>query len=402
MTAIRMALVVVLLSGVAVADEADVKRAIDLLTKQRTGTELTAEELAAVDEAAGDWRSVRDIRDRGRRGDTLTADEKKLIELALEVRAKRASEARAAYREAHPPRTSTGLVALTDLGSVKHKGEEGGLYPGGSNVPPEKHIEAGLRFAEQVVPLGSDGHPSSDGSIVLLSQGMSNTTQEFRAFQRLASQEKVNPRVLLVDGAQGGQSADRTADPSGNYWNGVDRRLAAAGVTREQVQVVWLKNATPRPEDSFPAEAIKLKKHLVANIHILKDRFPNLKMVYLSSRIYAGYAESALNPEPHAYETAFSVKWLVADQIGGAPELNFDPESGPVRAPWLAWGPYLWADGTDARSDGMFYLREDLAVDGTHPSENGRAKVARQMMEFFKTDPTARPWFVTHKGQSAE
>ena len=139
---------------------------------------------------------------------------------------------------------------------------------------------------------------------------MSNTTQEFRAFQKLASEDQINPNVLLVGGAQGRQLADCTADPSGNYWKGVDRRLDDS--VREQVQVICLKKATPRPEAPFPKEAVELKKHLVANIHILKDRFQNLELLYLASRIYAGYAESPLNPEPRAYENAFSVKWLIA------------------------------------------------------------------------------------------
>jgi hypothetical protein len=275
------------------------------------------------------------------------------------------------------------------------KGERGGLYPGGQNEPPKKHLEAGLKLAASVVPLGADGSPSPEGTIVVLSQGMSNTTQEFRAFQKLASEQQINPKVLLVDGAQGGQSADRTADPSGNYWKGVDRRLDGAGVTREQVQVVWLKNATPRPEAAFPEEAVDLKTHLVANVHILKDRFPNLKLLYLSSRIYAGYAESPLNLEPHAYETAFSVKWLIADQISGMQELNYDPEAGVVPSPWIGWGPYLWADGVTARSDGLVYVREDLRVDGTHPSDAGKAKVAGLLLTFFKTDQTTKSWFLS-------
>jgi hypothetical protein len=34
---------------------------------------------------------------------------------------------------------------------------------------------------------------------------------------------------------------------------------------------------------------------------------------------------------------------------------------GPVRAPLLLWGPYLWADGaTPRKSDGLFYAPEDL------------------------------------------
>jgi hypothetical protein len=89
------------------------------------------------------------------------------------------------------------------------------------------------------------------------------------------------------------------------------------------------------------------------------------------------------------------VKWLIESQIGGAPDLNFDPDRGPVRAPWLAWGPYLWADGVKPRGDGLTYAKSDFGPDGTHPSPTvGRDKVARLLLNLFKTDPTARLWFL--------
>ena len=71
------------------------------------------------------------------------------------------------------------------------------------------------------------------------------------------------------------------------------------------------------------------------------------------------------------------------------------PVAGAVKAPLLLWGPYLWADGvTPRQSDRLTYTREDLAGDGTHPSEAGRDKVARVMLDFFKTDPLAKSWFM--------
>jgi hypothetical protein len=36
----------------------------------------------------------------------------------------------------------------------------------------------------------------------------------------------------------------------------------------------------------------------------------------------------------------------------------------------------------------------DVAEDGIHPSASGRLKVARLLLAFFTSDPTARPWFV--------
>ena len=174
----------------------------------------------------------------------------------------------------------------------------------------------------------------------------------------------------------------------------VDERLKAAGVTRQQVQAAWVLQANPGPNRPFPAEVKELQHNLADTLHVMQDRFPNLKIAYLSSRTYAGYATSPLNPEPHAYESGFAVKWLIADQLAGKVELNYDPAKGPVRAPWLEWGPYLWADGTKANKDGLSYVRSDYTEqDGTHPSPSGREKVAERLLQFLKTDPTAHPWF---------
>ena len=85
---------------------------------------------------------------------------------------------------------------------------------------------------------------------------------------------------------------------------------------------------------------------------------------------------------------------LIQDQIAGNPELNFDAELGNVKAPLLLWGPYLWADGlTPRQSDQLVWTRENLADDGTHPSQSGRWKVAEMLLDFFKTDPLAESWF---------
>jgi hypothetical protein len=126
-----------------------------------------------------------------------------------------------------------------------------------------------------------------------------------------------------------------------------------------------------------------------------KARFPNLRIAYLSSRIYGGYAGSNLNPEPYAYEGAFPARWLIQDQIKGDAALSYGAGGSEAKVPLLLWGPYLWADGmTPRKSDGLFYKREDLASDGTHPSTEGREKVAKVMLQFYKTDPLAKSWFV--------
>ncbi|HET6879994.1 MAG TPA: hypothetical protein VFI31_07555 [Pirellulales bacterium] len=288
---------------------------------------------------------------------------------------------------------------LDELGADGYHGYQGGLYPGGTNERPADHEAAGIKLASQVAPLDAQGQHAEDGRIVLLTVGMSNTMQASTAFKRLADADgEKNPRLVIVNGAQGGMSADRITNPddgaSGQkYWNAVDEALKRAGVTREQVQVVWMKQAEPGPTQGFPKYAQKLEQDMAAIVRILPGRFPNVKLCYLSPRTYGGYAKSPLNPEPYAYESAFSIKWLIERQLQGDAELNCDPQKGPVQAPWLSWGAYLWANGSKPNSAGLAFEEADFAPDGTHESPTGQQKVGRQLLSFFKTDSTTKPWF---------
>jgi hypothetical protein len=207
-----------------------------------------------------------------------------------------------------------------------------------------------------------------------------------------------------VDGAQGGMDSLAWADPPQRIrrgqpdpWAVLDQRLKQAGVTDQQVQVAWIKQARINPAalGEFPKHAEALKEDLAVIIGKLAEKFPNLRLAYLSSRIYAGYAATPLNPEPYAYESAFAVRRLIQDQIRGEPGLDHDPDQGKVKAPVLLWGPYLWADGVKGRmTDDLAWERGDLAGDGTHPSPSGQRKVAGLLLKFLMTDPTTRPWFV--------
>ena len=280
-------------------------------------------------------------------------------------------------------RSSVGLVPLKDLGTATYKGFTGGLYPDGSNTPAAAYLAAGMRASARVVPRAPDGRALPSGRIVLLSIGMSNTTQEYQAFMRSAAADRsMSPRVLLVDGAQGGQDAERIKDPAAPFWSRVDERLARAGAAARQVQVVWLKQAIAREMRPFPQDARGLQQSLGSVVEILRTRYPNLKLVYLSSRTYAGYATTPLNPEPYAYQSGFAVKWLIREHM-----------QGKRGGPWLGWGPYLWTDGTQGRKDGLEWTCADVREDGTHPSASGQAKVGGLLLRFFKTSPTTRGWF---------
>jgi Cu/Ag efflux protein CusF len=295
-------------------------------------------------------------------------------------------------------KASVGLKPLTEMtASDKYKGEDGGLYGDGKNEPPEAHLSAAKKETAKIEALDADGKSAKDGTIGLVSISMSNATMEFSLFKQLADKDAAkSPRVTVVDCAQGGQAMAEWVDPKGRAWTEANRRLASAKVSPNQVQIVWVKLANKGPRGELSDHGKKLQKDTLAVLHDAKERFPNLRIAYLGSRIYAGWASTPLNPEPYAYEGAFVVRWLIQDQIKGDGELNYDSARGAVKAPLLLWGPYFWGDGTTPRkSDGVVWERKDLAGDGTHPSQSGRQKVADMLLKFFKSDPLAASWFVT-------
>ena len=314
-------------------------------------------------------------------------------------------------------RTSVGLTPVSDLGAGAYLGFTGGLYPGGSNSIPQDHFAAGLARAAQIQPLDTQGNPSPTGKYVLLSIGMSNTSNEFCApgtttactpetfMPRAAADPRVDHSSLaIVNGAQGGQDAQAWTSPTANTYNVVrDQRLSAFQLTEAQVQAVWLKQANGGPTASLPnsnADAYRLLTNLGMILRAMKIRYPNLKQVFLSNRMYAGYASTALNPEPYAYESGFAVKWVIEAQINQMRGLPQDPRAGDLNyntvVPWIGWGPDLWANGTTARSDGLTYVCSDLNSDGTHPAASGRAKVASLLLNFFLSSSMTRGWFLAY------
>jgi hypothetical protein len=154
---------------------------------------------------------------------------------------------------------------------------------------------------------------------------------------------------------------------------------------------------------TFPAHARALQADITALLNIAHQRYPNLRIVYLSSRTFGGWSGRASgSPEPYAYESGFGTRWLVQNQIKGDAQLNFDPAKGDVRAPLLLWGPYLWAQGPNPRKlDGLTWTQNDVRPDQLHPNESGCHKTTTLLLNFFKTNPGTSRWFVK-TGEKAE
>jgi hypothetical protein len=330
--------------------------------------------------------------------------------------------------------------------SQSYLGYPGGLYENGGNTPPADHDAAGLAAAAAVQPLNTSGNPNPAGNIVLLGVGMSNANYEFSVFAPEADvvgSGSNYPTVVTLNGARAeatvcwwtyvqGIPNCGTADLGNQYDRVRDSVLAPAGLTEAQVQVLWIKEA-----DSFPAESLGnpslcdpsvggcvnnvpitstgsgcavsstaeacyfdgLMGQMIRAAHI---RYPNLKQIFISSRIYGGYVSFQANPEPYAYEYGFAIKWLIENQVIQTRTGRVDPVTGDLSyidgsAAWTAWGPYIWANSVQPQTFAGIawgvYPTDDFLSDGTHPSTPaGSQLVATQLMNFFLTSPYTT-WF---------
>lgn len=312
-----------------------------------------------------------------------------------------------------------GLIPLTDLGAAGYAGLPGGLYPNGANEMPAEHAQAGAIAASRIQPLDSLGNPAGEGKIILLSVGIANAAEEFcgdtnsnctiESFAGQASQRAdLNPNLALVNGAIYGRDTTAWDSRDDENYNLIrDELLLPQGLTEQQVQVVWLKlaNGNAARQETLPAnqaDAYILMRQLGNVIRTLKERYPNLLQVFLSSRSYAGYAPQSANPEPYAYESGFAVKWVIEAQINqmAAGGESVDERAGNLNyqrlSPWIAWGPYLWASGSSPRSDGFSWQPTDVDGDGVRPSPAGIQKIGQLLHNFFATSPTTAPWFLHH------
>ncbi|HZQ69849.1 MAG TPA: hypothetical protein VFA68_15100 [Terriglobales bacterium] len=155
----------------------------------------------------------------------------------------------------------------------------------------------------------------------------------------------LNSQVYIFDGARGGETLDRW-DPNGYYRNvtcpvnnvfgdgecnykRVQGLLTPNGFTEKQVQAIFIKVSTEHPQCDLSGlhclagvntpDAYVSEQYMGNILRYLKccsavtqlPRYPNLHQVFISSRIYGGYAQNpptggtngCLSPEPYAYQT---------------------------------------------------------------------------------------------------
>jgi uncharacterized protein YjdB len=339
---------------------------------------------------------------------------------------------------------STPIPLMDMTATENYLNFSGGLYENSSDTVPSDHDADGKSFAAQIQPLDTNGNPSASGTIVFVSFGMSNAQIEFNSFVTITQgNSKVNQSTLHIsNGASSEQDAcywfPAEGPPSCNsqFENEYDRisgDLSSNGLSANQVQVAWIDNANGRVHsenrgcvpfgtlcnplcdpttvgcvnNENTTNALNEEEEFGESLRAAKTRFPNLKLVFFSSRVYGGYANSdAADPEPFAYETGYGIKWLIQAQINQVATGSVDPVAGDLsyaNAPWIAWSAYFWADGDTPRSDGLVWCNgqtgapcngeQDFGPDGLHLTATGGDKAANLLLNYFLTSPYTKSWF---------
>ncbi|HTW30175.1 MAG TPA: choice-of-anchor D domain-containing protein, partial [Candidatus Sulfotelmatobacter sp.] len=197
------------------------------------------------------------------------------------------------------PVAGTPLVAINDLGTGLFEGDEGGLYPNGANVRPSGQDAAGVALAQGIVPLNTSGTYSPTGQYVMMAIGESTAQNEFNRFLPIANSDpEKNPHLVLVNGAQGGATPNNFTSTSSVYWATVlNNYLPQNGVTANQVVVIWMEDTDGIATGKFPSDITTLQSEYETMMQTMHTLFPNLKMVYFSSRVYGGYSNGVGTPD---------------------------------------------------------------------------------------------------------
>jgi hypothetical protein len=162
---------------------------------------------AAQGEQAVDWAKARELLRRSQTGEQLSREDQAYLDRARAIRERGGGGPRPdGASRSQGGKESYGLKPLDEMtADDRYQGQDGGLYGGGRNVPTAAHRKAAEAAIVRIRPLDAHGTPSADGRIGFISISMSNATQEFSAFVRMAdADEAKSPRVHIVDCAQGG------------------------------------------------------------------------------------------------------------------------------------------------------------------------------------------------------
>jgi len=293
--------------------------------------------------------------------------------------------------------TDTIKIPLTDMGSRTYMGYEGYLYPNATNTPSGQYAEDLKTFALSIAPLDSFGVVNTKkGKIGFIAIGASTCGIMMNGLiEKTQNNPLTNPYLRLATCVSGGASINEIMNPNDPYWGVAMSKLKQRGLNFRQVQVVYIETDDSTKDRSFPVRPLRSKDFYGQATRVLKIKFPNIKLVYLTGRTTTFIKPKPkimnVNAEPDPYYNGWACKFLIQDQINGLPNLAYKGDSAV--APMITWGWYEWADGTNIPRNDGFTWTVDKTSDGLHANEEGADELTDYFQDFLLTDPVAKTWY---------
>jgi hypothetical protein len=261
-----------------------------------------------------------------------------------------------------------------------------GLYLDGRNVPPDSHIQKGIALAADMQRLDMYGNPDPNGKLVLFEgPGMSNIKRKSEALNQEIKAGLGRGRKYFTPFNAclwGWEFAKLQHDwPQYQAWLLGKMASYRVNISPLQVQAVWFSNSVRGQNGSFDKTVEDALNGYEFTYQKLRQLFPNLKQVFVSSSGCSYYAEKLLpRHEPNAGWEGYAARQFVANHM------NDDI--------FVDWSWYGWADGPNPRRyDGLSWQRHHFERDGIHPTREGAAVWGRHLFTFFRNSPVTAGWF---------
>ena len=289
---------------------------------------------------------------------------------------------------------SSDYTSVADLGNSTFKNYSGGLYPNGSNTIPADYLKNGIAISKKILPLDAQGNNNpSEGKIGFLVLGFSTAAMTGSVFKWIYHRKYPDSPLCISIGAQGGMDINAMLDSNTLYWNNVDQALSDDALTLLQVQIIWISTGDLQSSSlDFPEQSFQLAEKYSLLMPILAAQFPNLKIVFISDRTFAGYInEKSLQAlaEPTAYYSSWGVKFFIEKQIGDTTNYMNN------HTPFADWGPTLWTNGIKGNKQQYTWNCDDAGAGGIHPTAKGRSKEAIKLFYFFSQHPYTKQFFIS-------
>ncbi|MEP6681672.1 MAG: hypothetical protein ABJA35_00355 [Parafilimonas sp.] len=290
-------------------------------------------------------------------------------------------------------------IPIDEIGPGTFMDSIGGLYPDGTNAASGTYANDLFATSQSIVPIDTFGVPGTSSKlskIAFISLGGSTGGHNMKSLKdKTTGNPLTNPKLLLLscNNGTGDASINSIMNPNDLYWNHVTQIIKGGKSSYRQVQVIYLETEDSTRYVAFPGRPNVVKQELETCLRVLKQKFPNIKVVYNLARTRTFQSTALWNREPSPYYWGWAMKWAVQDQINGVPGTEYKGDI--IDAPMLAWGFYQWADSIPRSTDGFSWVKSETA-DGLHANSFGQDTLSNRFQNFLLTDKYASVWYARH------